>query len=131
MSGPNAGEPFAQFIGLRLTGPGEVRLTIRPDLVNSVGKLLGPVAFALVDYAMGDVVWRGLEPGRAAVTINIAINYLDSSDAGDVVCRARLDRRGHRVAATRAEVHHADGRLLTTAVGMFAITAGAPAPGPR
>jgi uncharacterized protein (TIGR00369 family) len=130
MSGPSEREPLAAFLGLRLTAPGEVRLTIRPELVNSVGKLLGPVGFALVDYAMGDVVWRGLDPGRAAVTINIAINYLDSSGEGDVVCTARLDRRGRRIAGTSAEVRHADGRLLTTAIGTFAITAGAPAPAP-
>lgn len=123
MSGPSESEPFAAYLGLRLTGPGEVRLAVRPELVNSVGKLLGPVAFALVDYAMGAVVWRGLEPGVVAVTINVAINYLDSCADGDVVCTARLDRRGVRVAATSAMVHHADGRLLTTAVGTFAITA--------
>jgi uncharacterized protein (TIGR00369 family) len=131
MTGPGEGGPYADYLGLRATGPGEVRLTIRPDLVNGVGKLLGPVGFALVDYAMGDAAWAGLEPGHAAVTVNIAINYLDSSDAGEVVCRGRLDRRGRRVAATSAEVHHADGRLLITAVGTFAITAGARAADPR
>jgi uncharacterized protein (TIGR00369 family) len=131
MPGPSESEPFAEFLGLRLTGPGEVRLDVRPDLVNSVGMLLGPVGFALVDYAMGDVVWRGLQDGLAALTINIAINYLEGAGDGDVVCTARLDRRGRRVAATSAALRHADGRLLATAVGTFAITAGAPAPGPR
>jgi acyl-CoA thioesterase len=131
MSGPSESEPFAAYLGLRLTSLGEVGLTIRPDLVNSVGKLLGPVGFALVDYAMGDVAWHGLEPGRTAVTINIAINYLGSAADGDVVCTARLDRRGRRVVATSAEVRHADGRLMIMAVGTFAVTGGGPAPAPR
>jgi uncharacterized protein (TIGR00369 family) len=134
MSGPHDDDDLARFIGLRLTAAGEARLTVRPELVNSIGKLLGPVAFALVDYAMGSVVWDGLEPGRAAATVNIAINFLDSADAGEVVCTAAVDRRGARLASTSAQVRHGDdGRLLMTAVGTFAATrpSGARAAPPR
>jgi uncharacterized protein (TIGR00369 family) len=122
MSGPDEQEAFARYLGLWLPAPGEVHMTVRPDLVNSVGKLLGPVAFALVDYAMGGVVWHGIEDGLAAVTINVSINYLDGANEGEVVCTARVDRRGRRVAATSAALRHADGRLLATAVGTFALT---------
>jgi acyl-coenzyme A thioesterase PaaI-like protein len=122
MSGPVDGDPFARLLGLRMPRPGEARLAIRPELINDAGVLLGPVGFALVDYAMGSAVWDGLEPGRVAVTVNVAINYVAGSSDGEIVCMARLDRRGGRLAATSAAVHHADGRLLMTAVGTFALT---------
>lgn len=119
--GPRAGGPYADHLGLRWTGPSEARLTIRPDLVNDIGRLLGPVGFALVDYAMGAAVWNELDDGETAATVNVALNFLDTATEGEVVCRARLDRRTRRAAATSAEVHHEDGRLLITAIGGFAI----------
>src|SRR6185369_16247252 len=45
------GDAFIDFLGMRFE-PGAVRLTIRPELLNSNGKLLGPVGFALIDYGM-------------------------------------------------------------------------------
>jgi uncharacterized protein (TIGR00369 family) len=119
--GPRAGDPYAEYLGMRWTGPDEVRLTIRPDLVNNIGHLLGPVGFALVDYCMGAAAWETLNEGEVAATVNVALNYLDTAREGEVVCRARVDRRSRRAAATSAEVRHEDGRLLITAIGSFAV----------
>jgi uncharacterized protein (TIGR00369 family) len=131
--GPHEAEPFARWAGLRLGPTGTVAVTLRPELINSVGLMLGPVAFALVDYAMSDVVWATLDRDlTAAVTVSATINYLDSCAEGVVTCTAQLDRRGGRVAGTSARVHAPDGRLLATALGTFAIvTSGAAAPDPR
>jgi uncharacterized protein (TIGR00369 family) len=122
MSGPSDAESYARYLGLRLTAPGEARLAVRPELVNPVGRLLGPVGFALVDYAMADVVWRGLEPGRVAVTVSVGINFLAGCDEGEVIALARLDRRGGSMAFAAADVRDGDGRLLVTATGAFAVS---------
>jgi uncharacterized protein (TIGR00369 family) len=122
MNGPQDDDPYARHLGLQITAPGVVRLTVRAELVNSVGTLLGPVGFAVVDYAMGNIVWSGLEEGKLAVTVNVAINYLAGCNGGQVTCTAQLDRRGRRVAATSARVESDTGRLLMTAVGTFAIS---------
>ena len=114
-------DAYASWIGLRPGDVGEVRLTVRSELVNPIGKLYGPVGFAMVDYAMGDAVWDAIGPEDAAATVNIAINYLTSTGEGEVVCRARLDRRGRSLAFTSAEVRDAEDRLLFTAVGTFAV----------
>jgi uncharacterized protein (TIGR00369 family) len=119
--GPAAGGPFADHLGLRFGEPGVVSIEIGPHVINTIGVLLGPVGFALVDYAMGAAVWAQLADDERTATINVAINFVDSAREGEVTCRARVDRRTRRAAATSAEVRHADGRLLMTAVGSFAI----------
>jgi acyl-CoA thioesterase len=129
--GPSGNEPFARSIGLAVTACGETRLTIRPELVNGVGMLLGPVVFALVDYAMGDAIWQQLEPGLAGVTVNIAVNFVDSVGEGEVVCAAHVTRRGRRLASTAAEVRGPGDVLMATAIGTFAIRPISPAADPR
>jgi uncharacterized protein (TIGR00369 family) len=121
-AGPSGrGDAFAQYLGLRWDDPSTVRLTIRPDLVNDVGLLLGPVGFALVDYAMGSTLWQQTTDEESIATVNIAINYIQSADQGDVRCHAELNRRNRRIAVLTSETHHEDGRLLATAIGSFSI----------
>jgi uncharacterized protein (TIGR00369 family) len=119
-TGP-AGNAFGDYLGLRWDDPCTVRLTIRPELVNDAGLLLGPVGFALVDYAMGSALWHETTADEHIATINIAINYIQSASDGEVTCRARLDRRNRRIAVLSAETHHEDGRLLASAIGSFSI----------
>jgi uncharacterized protein (TIGR00369 family) len=115
------GIAFADFIGLRHVAPGVARLTIRPEVVNGGGMLIGPVGFALVDYTMGSRLWVERNPGEGIATINIAINYIQSANTGEIECVSTLDRRNRNVAVLHSEIRHEDGRLLTTAVGSFSI----------
>jgi uncharacterized protein (TIGR00369 family) len=118
---PFESDPFSSFLGLRWEDSSTIRLTIRPELLNSVGRLLGPVGFALVDYGMASALYGTLEDGESMATTNISINFLASADAGDVVCETRIDRRGRRAAFLSSELRHDSGRRLATAIGTFAI----------
>ena len=60
--------------------------------------LVGPVGFALVDYTMGSLLWSRRNPREAIATINIAINFVQSSNDGEVECRSTLDRRNRHLA---------------------------------
>jgi acyl-coenzyme A thioesterase PaaI-like protein len=115
------GHAFAEFIGLRHTAPGAAELSIRPELINGGGLLIGPVGFALVDYTMGSLLWSRRNPNEWIATINISLNFIQSANEGVVTCRSTLDRRNRHVAVLSSEVHHEDGRLLITAVGSFSI----------
>jgi acyl-coenzyme A thioesterase PaaI-like protein len=115
------GKAFADFIGLRRDGPGVTRVTVRPNLLNGVGLLLGPVGFALVDYSMASALWEHRNPGEVIATINVSLNFIQSAADGEIICRSTLDRRNRYAAALSSHVHHEDGRLLITAVGSFAI----------
>jgi len=130
MKGPRDDNAFASFLGLRWTGPDELRLEVRPELVNGTGRLLGPVVFSLVDYGMSACVWDALNEGEVCATINVGINFINSAAEGEVICVSSLDRRTRTAAATRSELRHADGRLLATAVGSFAIMRARSEPSP-
>jgi uncharacterized protein (TIGR00369 family) len=112
---------LTRWLGLRWEAPDRVRLTIRPELINPAGLLAGPVAYAMVDYSMGSVLWQARQRGERIATIGISINYVQTARDGDVVCTSTLDRRNDRVAVLQSEVRHGDGRLLATAIGSFAI----------
>ena len=111
------------FFGLRWEHANQVRMTIRPDLVNPAGLLSGAAAYALVDYCMGSTLWKQTSDDEGIATIGISINYVQTATEGDVVCTTTLDRRNRTVGVMRSEVHPEDGRLLATAVGSFAIFA--------
>ena len=113
-------DAFAQLLGLRWESADDLRLTIRPEQINSVGLLLGPVVFALADYGMTSVLLPQLQPDEMCATTNVAINFVDSAAQGEVVCLSRLERRTRRTASTCCEVHP-EGRLLATAIGSFVI----------
>lgn len=118
---PRNGNAFSRYLGLRFEDPGTVRLELRPDLLNDAGLLLGPVAVALIDYAMGCALWAQTTEDENIATVNIAINYIQSAADGEVVCHAKVDRRNRRFAVLSAKTHHEDGRLLATAIGSWTI----------
>lgn len=124
---PTTGDGLSRFLGLRW-GPAAdvVRLTVRPDLVNSAGLLLGPVAFAIVDYSMAAALWRRTGSEEWIATAETSISYLQSTTAGEVWCRSWLDRRSKRLGMLRSELRHEDGRLLATASAVFSIRPSAP-----
>jgi uncharacterized protein (TIGR00369 family) len=121
LGAPGEGNDFCRFLGLRWDDPHTVRLTLRPELLNDNGLLLGPVGFALVDYSMGASLWLETAEDELIATIGISINYVQSAGQGDVICRSRLDRRNRRIAVLSSETKHEDGRLLATAIGSFSI----------
>src|SRR4051794_41788625 len=76
-------DSFAKGLGLRFE-EGAVRLAIRPDLINDGGMFLGPVSFALVDYAMTAELLRAKAAEERIATTHIAINFLASASDGEV-----------------------------------------------
>lgn len=119
--GPIAPDALSRWLGLSVVSPAEARLRITPELVNGIGMLLGPVVLALADYGMGAAAWATLQPGEQAATVDLALSFLASATAGDVVCRSSVHGRSRRLVRTRCEIRHEDGRLLATAIGTFAV----------
>jgi uncharacterized protein (TIGR00369 family) len=120
-AGPRSLDAITSFIGMRWEDSQTVRLQIRPELINRGGLLSGVVTYALVDYCMGSTLWAQTSELESIATISISINYLQTATEGEVVCRTVLDRRNRSVGAMKSEVSAADGRLLCTAIGTYAI----------
>jgi uncharacterized protein (TIGR00369 family) len=111
----------SQWFDLRWVHANEVRLTIRPDLINAAGLLSGVAPYALVDYCMGSTLWKQTTDEEGIATLSISINYVQTATEGEVVCTTRLDRRNRTNAVLSSEVRHDDGRLLATAIGSYSI----------
>ena len=120
-SGPRRLDGITGFLGLRWESPEVVRLEIRPELLNGGGILSGVATFALVDYSMGSALWVNTTDEEAIATINIAINYIQTAVAGEIVCTTQLDRRNRTSATLRSEIRHEDGLLMVTAIGTYSI----------
>jgi uncharacterized protein (TIGR00369 family) len=120
-SGPMSLDGVTAFMGMRWQDPETVSLQIRPELINRGGLLSGVVTYALVDYCMGSTLWAQTTREERIATINISINYIQSAQEGEIVCRSTLDRRNRNAAVMRSEVRHEDGRLLVTAIGSYTI----------
>jgi uncharacterized protein (TIGR00369 family) len=115
-------DDLTRWLGVRWEEAPTLRVTIRPELLNRAGMLSGVVAYTLVDYSMGSVVWATVNDGEGIATTNIAVNYLRTAREGDIVCRSVLDRRTRSNAGTRSEVvHEATGDVLLTAIGTYAV----------
>jgi uncharacterized protein (TIGR00369 family) len=111
----------SSWFGLRWVDANEVRLTIRPELINAGGMLSGVVAYTLVDYCMGSTLWKQTTEEEAIATIGISINYVQTATEGEIVCTTELDRRNRTNAVLASEVRHEDGRVLARAIGSYAI----------
>jgi uncharacterized protein (TIGR00369 family) len=111
----------SEFVGITWDNPQTTRLEIRPELINAGGMLSGVVAYTLIDYTMGSALWVETGEDEGIATLNIAINYVQTATDGELVCTAEVDRRNRTTAVLRSDVRHADGRLIATAVGSYAI----------
>ncbi len=64
-----------------------------------------------------------LGPGQACATIGLGVNYLRPARAGDITCRARVDKLGGRVAFASAAAETDEGLALATGTATFSVFA--------
>jgi uncharacterized protein (TIGR00369 family) len=121
LAGRHGIDPLTKWIGMTWEDYDRVRVTVRPELLNRAGLLAGPIAYTMIDYSMGSVLWRERSEDERIATLSISINYVQTAREGDIVCVSELDRRNDRIAVLRSEVRHEDGRLIATAIGSYSI----------
>lgn len=77
-------DPFARFLGaeVEILGPGHSRvaLTVTGDMLNFHGSTHGGVIFSLSDMAFAAA---SNSRGQTAVALNVGINFLKTTTAGD------------------------------------------------
>ena len=79
-------DAFSQWLGIELVdvkeGYCKVQMTIREEMLNSMGKAHGGITFSLADTAFG---FASNTHGRKAVSIDCTINHIEALEAGDVI----------------------------------------------
>ena len=79
-------DPFSTWLGIEIleceVGKCKVGLTIRKDMLNSMGKAHGGISYSLADTAFG---FTANTHGKFAVSIETSINHIEALEEGDYI----------------------------------------------
>ena len=122
--------PFAHLLGLELVGAwrGAATLSVelRDDLKRNGGLMHGGAMASLMDSASAFAVMTLLAPGEQTVTVDLQIHFLRPVFAGRLEARARVLRKGRRVATLTIDVTDEAGKLTATGTTTYLIQSAAP-----
>jgi uncharacterized protein (TIGR00369 family) len=119
--------PFAAMLGLKIEsaagGAATVRMPFDLRILNEGGPaapIHGGAIAALADVAACAAVWSLAETTRTA-TISMTVNYTGFAVKSDLIARARVKRRGKRIASLSVEVIDASDALIADALVTYKI----------
>ena len=86
-------DPFSQWLGIEIlevkTGYCKLGMRIRQDMLNSMQKAHGGIAYALADTAFG---FAANTHGKYSVSIETSINHIEALQEGDnLIAETQLD----------------------------------------
>ena len=117
--------PYARLLGLEFVGAerGTARFAVdvREELTRMGGILHGGAIVSLLDSAAAFAVLTLLDPGTNTVTVDFTVHFLRPVSAGRIEARARVLRRGRRVAILSVEATDQNGVLVATATTTYFI----------
>ncbi|OAB79702.1 PaaI family thioesterase [Cochleicola gelatinilyticus] len=99
-------DAFSQWLGIEILecerGRCKVGMTIRNEMLNSMGKAHGGISYALADTAFG---FSANTHGKYAVSIDTSINHIEALEEGDyLTAEATLDLQKTKVGFNIVEV---------------------------
>lgn len=108
-------EPFAQFLGIKLTEIGEgtatAELDIQDHMLNSHGTVHGAIIFALADYVFAAAC---NSYGKTSVGLSTTVNFMAPAMKGSrLKATAAEERRNHRTGWYHIQVE-SDRELIAT-----------------
>jgi uncharacterized protein (TIGR00369 family) len=119
--------PFAALLNLKIEsaagGAATVRMPFDLRILNDGGPaapIHGGAIAALVDVAACAAVWSLAETTRTA-TISMTVNYTGFAVNSDLIARARVKRRGKRIASLSVEIVDASDALIADALVTYKI----------
>lgn len=106
--------PYWRFLGMEAVdgddGAPQVRLTVRPEHMQIMGRVHGGVLASLLDSAIALAVHAPMTPMSAAATLDLSVQYLRPvTEPGVLIARAEVLAESRSVALARAEVRSAEG----------------------
>ncbi len=77
-------DPYSQWLGIEIIevekGRCKVGMTVRKEMLNSMGKAHGGISYSLADTAFG---FSANTHGKYAVSIETSINHIEALEEGD------------------------------------------------
>lgn len=119
--------PFSILLGLKIesaaSGVAVVRMPFNLRLLNDGGPkapVHGGAIATLADLAACAAVWSLKETTRSA-TISMTVNYTGFATESDLVARAKVRRKGKRIASLNVEIADDSGALVADALITYKI----------
>jgi uncharacterized protein (TIGR00369 family) len=100
-----------------------VRLPFRPDLTNDGTHYHGGVIAAVMDTTGAAAAWSNhdFDKGARASTVAMSLQYVGACKRSDLVCHARVVRRGKELTFTEISATDADGNVVAHGVQTYRI----------
>lgn len=100
-----------------------VRLPFRPDLTNDGTYYHGGVIAAVIDTAGAAAAWSNhdFDKGARASTVSMSLQYVGACKRSDLICHAKVVRRGKELTFTEITATDADGTVVAHAVQTYRI----------
>jgi uncharacterized protein (TIGR00369 family) len=100
-----------------------VRLPFREDLTNDGSRYHGGVIAAVLDTAGAAAAWSNhdFERGARASTVAMSVQYVGACQTSDLVCHARVARRGRDLIFTEITATDAGGAVVAQGIQTYRI----------
>ena len=103
-------DPFSQWLGIEIleceVGNCKVAMTVRKEMLNSMGYAHGGITYSLADTAFG---FSANTNGRFAVSIETSINHIEALVEGDyIIAEASLESLKNKLGFYIIEVKKGD-----------------------
>ena len=118
--------PFFVLMGIQLgsygEGRAELRMQVRPDMLNGAGWLQGGMYTALCDEAMALALFTVLGEEERIATISENTTFLQGVRGGEITSLGKVTRKTRNVAFTEGAVMRSDdGAILSKTCESFTI----------
>ena len=122
------GQHFMHLIGFDLTrldcGVIEGEMFLQQKHMQQLGFVHGGVTSTILDITMGFAAYSVVPEGKAVVTANISIDFLNPGDGEKIIAIGEVEKSGSKLVFTRGKVFiEKDGKqkLIATARSIMAI----------
>ncbi|HZW62452.1 MAG TPA: hotdog fold thioesterase [Flavobacteriaceae bacterium] len=99
-------DPYSQWLGIEILecsiGRCKVGMTVRKEMLNSMGKAHGGISYSLADTAFG---FAANTHGKYAVSIETSINHIEALNEGDyLVAESVIEKVNNKLGFNIIEV---------------------------
>ena len=117
--------PFAALLdmrpGISADGVGTTSMIIQDKHRQAAGVVQGGIIVTLADYAFFRAVRSVLDPGKAAVTVELKLNFIAAAREGELTATARIVSGGRRIIVGDMEVTDHRQTLIARGLGTYLI----------
>lgn len=115
--------PFLRWLGVQVVdlkpGHSQVRLPVRPEMLQVAGLLHGGIVASLIDVASALAVFSAMSAWTEIRTLEMKVNYFRPVRSGEIQAHARLVHMGKRTAVTLCHVWGEGDALCALGVATF------------